>query len=596
MARDYLAIARQYETDVIAGTIPACRWVKLACERNQKDVARRRTPEFLYDVDEEQATKICLMAEMLPHIKGPKAVRTGAFYEAEDGKSYAIWNPIVLEPWQCWIFTTLFGWVSVLDGSRRFRVALVMIPRKNGKSVVGAILALYMLTSDGESGAECVSAATTRDQAKIVAELAWDMARRSKAFCEYFGVKVGAKTQMVLSVPSTGGKFGPLSADANSLDGLNISLGVVDELHAHKTRAVWDVLDTATGARLQPLLVAITTAGVGIGGILDEQQAYLERVLDGSLVDETRFGIVYTIDDEDKTAGTTADRWQDETSWRKANPNYGVSVQADDLRRKAAAAAASTAAINNFIMKHLNVRTRSESGWLQPETWKACGTPGLTVEDFKQYPCWIGVDLAEVRDIAALIALFRIDDDHYALIPRLYLPEAAIDRSPIAQMSGWVHDGHIIQTDGDQADYQRIEDDIVAWCDVLNVQSIDFDRALAAQMQQGLKRRLEPRMGRDAVDAFVLTVPQTVETMNPAMQLVERLVLSQKLQHDGNPAMTWMIGNIVVELNYKDKIYPRKAGGKDSPNKIDGPVALFTCLSQAMGPIPEPLTTELIVL
>lgn len=598
MDRDYLAIARQYEADVIAGTIPACRWVKLACERNQRDYARRRTPEFLYDVDEEQATKICRMAEMLPHIKGPKAVRTGAFYEAEDGKSYAIWNPIVLEPWQCWLFTTLFGWVSVLNRSRRFRVAFILVPRKNSKSTMGAILVLYMLTSDGESGADCVSAATTRDQAKVVAEIAWEMSRRSKAFCEYFGVKVGAKTQMVLSVPSTGSKFGPLSADANSLDGLNISLAVVDEVHAHKTRAVWDVLDTATGARLQPILAGITTAGVSLGGICHEQMAYLERVLDGSLVDETRFGINYTIDD--------GDRWQDETSWRKANPNYGVSVQPDDLARKAAAAAASPAAINNFLTKHLNVWVRSESGWLLPEAWRACGKPewaslspadryAAAVDAWKGYPCWIGVDLAEVRDVAAAVALFRLDDDHYGMIPRLYLPEAAIARSPIAQMSGWVHDGAIIETEGDQADYQRIEDDIVAWCDVLNVQSIDFDRALAAQMQQGLKRRLEPRMGRDAVDAFVLTVPQTVETMNPAMQLVERLVLSKRLQHDGNPAMTWMIGNIVVERNYKDEIYPRKAGGKDSPNKIDGPVALFTCLSQAMGPMPGPVEDPVLV-
>jgi len=180
------------------------------------------------------------------------------------------------------------------------------------------------------------------------------------------------------------------------------------------------------------------------------------------------------------------------------------------------------------------------------------------------------------------MALFKTGPESYAAIGRFYLPKATIQKSPIAEMSGWVHLGHIIETDGDQADFQRIEDDIVKWCDLLKVKEIDFDRALAAQMQQGLKTRLEPRMGRDAVDRFVITVPQRVEEMDPAMKMTERLVLAKTIQHDGNPAMAWMISNIVIERNYKDEIYPRKAGGKDSPNKIDGPVALFTCLSRAM--------------
>jgi len=215
-------------------------------------------------------------------------------------------------------------------------------------------------------------------------------------------------------------------------------------------------------------------------------------------------------------------------------------------------------------------------------TWQTCRAPGLTVEDLRSFPCWIGVDLAEVRDIAALVALFKTGPETYAMLGRYYLPKAAVDRSPIAQLSGWVREGHVIETDGDQADFARIQADILTWCDLFQVKEIDFDRALAAHMQQDLKRTLEPRMGRDAVDRFVVTVGQTVETMDPAMKMTERLVLSTKLQHTGNPAMAWMISNVVVERNHKDEIYPRKAGGKDSSNKIDGPVALFTALSRAM--------------
>jgi phage terminase large subunit-like protein len=148
----------------------------------------------------------------------------------------------------------------------------------------------------------------------------------------------------------------------------------------------------------------------------------------------------------------------------------------------------------------------------------------------------------------------------------------------------------IIQTDGDQADFLRIEDDIVALCDTYKVQEIDFDRALAAQMQQSLKRRLEPRMGKDAVDRFIINVKQDTPTMDAAMKMTERLVLGKQLQHDANPAMAWMVSNIVVNRSpSSDEIRPSKAGGKDSPNKIDGPVAWFTCLSQAMvGPTPSP--------
>jgi phage terminase large subunit-like protein len=207
----------------------------------------------------------------------------------------------------------------------------------------------------------------------------------------------------------------------------------------------------------------------------------------------------------------------------------------------------------------------------------------LTVEAFQAAPCWIGVDLAEIRDIAALIALFKIDAEAYAAIGRFYLPHATIQRSPVAQYSGWVRSGHLIETDGDQADYARIEEDIVAWTQHLNVQEIDFDRALAAQMQQSLQKRLGARPP-------VITVTQSVTTMNPAMQCVERLVLKKGLQHDANPVMDWMISNVVVDRNYKDEIFPRKAGGKDSPNKIDGPVALFTCLSQAMIAVPPSAT------
>jgi phage terminase large subunit-like protein len=584
VTHDYIALAAQYQAAVLTGAVPACKWVRLACERNRRDLDRQDTGDFPYRFEPDAARRICQMAEMLPHVKGPKAQIVG-----QDDEGRPVWATIELEPWQCWVLTVLFGWVHQ-NGRRRFRSGMVLVPRKNAKSTLGAVIALYMLTADGESGAECYSAATSRDQAKVVAEIAWEMARRSPAFREYFGVKLGSKTSLGLSVPANGSKFMPLSADAHSLDGLNVFFAIVDELHAHRTRAVWDVLDTATGARLQPLLLAITTAGVDVGGICHEKLQYLQKVLDGVVVDETWFGINYTIDQGEDA------QIADERVQRKANPNYGVSVQPDDLQRKIVEAQQSQAALNNILTKHFDVWIRTESAWMSSTLWQTCAIEGLTLEALKAYPCWIGVDLAEVRDIAALIALFKLGPDRYASFGRFYLPKVTVDRSPIAQLKGWVRSGAIIETEGDQADFGRIESDIVAWCDQLQVQEVDFDRALAAHMQQNLKEKLEPKMGRDAVDRFVVTVPQTVETMDPAMKMTERLVLAKHLQHDGNPAMGWMISNVVVERNQKDEIYPRKAGGKDSANKIDGPVAMFTALSRAMKtPDPTPQYQMLVI-
>jgi phage terminase large subunit-like protein len=574
--RDYLALAREYEDGVRAGTIPACKWVRLACERNARDRARERTDLFQYWFDDASAVAICAAAEQFPHIRGDKAKVLGT---DDDGRP--IWQTIELEPWQCWVLTTLFGWLAVGTNLRRFRIGLVLVPRKNAKSTIAAVVLLFMLTADGEMGAECYSAATTEKQAKIVARVAHEMARRTPAFREFFGVKLGSKTSCSLEIPELASKSEPVTGDAESLDGLNVHFASVDELHAHRTRDLWDVLDTATGARDQPLILAITTAGVNIGGICYEQVSYLERILNGVLEDETYFGINYTIDEGDDPFA--------ETTWRKSNPNYGVSVKPDDLARKAKRAQASSAALNNFLTKHNNVWVRGERTWMPMREWISLGDRTLKIEDFKDMPCWIGVDLAEIRDIAATVAIFRPDQKHYVAFARFYLPEGAIDKSPIAQMSGWVRDGYIIETDGDQADFERIEDDIFTWYELLNdVREIDFDRALAAHMAQSLKRRLQPHMGKDAVEQFVVTVNQNLETMNPAMQLTESLTLGGLVRHEANPAFNWMFSNVVVERNYKDEIYPRKLGGKDSPNKIDGPVAWFTALSRASQASIEP--------
>ncbi len=559
--RDYVAIARSYEADVLSGREPACKWVRLACQRNKRDRGRERSKAFPFWFDSGAAKAVCASAEQFPHIKGPKAKVVGT-----DDEGRPKWQTIELEPWQCWVYTTLFGWKRVGTNLRRFRIGLILVPRKNAKSTIAATILLFMLAPDGEMGAECYSAATTRPQAAIVAGVAWEMAQRTPEYRDFFGVKLGSKTSKSLELPDAASKAEPLAADAETLDGLNVHLAVVDELHAHRTRDLWDVLDTATGAREQPLLLPITTAGTNTAGICYEQVTYLQKILEQAIDDETYFGIYYTIDEGDDPFSVA--------SFRKSNPNFGVSVRPDDLERKAARAKISPAALNNFLTKHHNVFCKADRSWLSMVDWRACAKAKLTLEQLKTFPCWIGADLAEVNDFAALVALFKLGGGRYAALPRLYLPEETIERSPIAQMSGWVHDAHIIKTDGNVADYLRIEDDIYDWCQQLNVKGVCFDRAFASQMQQSLQRRLgdEPP---------IITVKQSVEMMSPAMKALERLVLAREFEHPDNPAFTWMFSNVVVKRNDVDEFYPRKAGGKDSPNKIDGAVATFNALAVA---------------
>jgi phage terminase large subunit-like protein len=318
-------------------------------------------------------------------------------------------------------------------------------------------------------GAEVVSA-DDAPQAVIV-QVAWNMAKRTPEYREFFGVVTGPKTTKTLEIPELASKSEALSADAETLDGLNIHCAVIDELHAHRTRDLWDVLDTATGAREQPLLLPITTAGTNTAGICYEQVTYLQKVLERVVDDETYFGIYYTLDEKDDPFTVE--------SFKKSNPNYGISVQPDDLQRKALRAKASPSALNNFLTKHHNLFMQGTAP-MPMDAWQKRRMK-LRLED-RRHPCWLGVDLAEVRDVAALVALFKLSPSRYAVFPRLYLPEETIEKSPIAQMSGWVKDGHLIKTDGNIADFLRIEDDIVDWCGKLNVQAVCFDRALAAQM------------------------------------------------------------------------------------------------------------------
>lgn len=333
------AIVTRYMDDVLAGRLPACRWVGLAIERHLLDLERAGSGDLRFDHD--AATRAIRFFDFLRHSKGEWAGQV-----------------VRLEPWQMFVLWVLFGWKRA-DGLRRFRTAYLEVARKNGKSTLASGVGLYLLDADGEPGAEIYTAATKRDQARITHSEATRMVKASP----FLRRRIRAFKDN-LHVESTASKFEPLGRDADSMDGLNIHGAIVDEIHAHRTRDVWDVLETATGARRQSLMFGITTAGFNRQSLCWELHEYTQKVLDRIIDDETFFGVIYTIDE--------GDDWRDERAWAKANPNLGVSVKIDDLRRKALKAQEMPSALNSFLRLHLNVWTQAEKKWLDPERWRAC--------------------------------------------------------------------------------------------------------------------------------------------------------------------------------------------------------------------------------
>lgn len=513
--------------------------------RQRNDLER---DDWDFYFDEAHADAVVSFIEALPHIKGSKFAG----------------QRITLGDWQCFIITTVFGWLNS-EGKRRFKTAYIEVPRKNGKSTMTAPIGLFCLAADGEAGAEVYSAATTRDQAKIVWGTARLMVKKTPMLRATLGVDTTAHSIFVADSASV---FKALSRDhQGNLDGLNIHCGLIDELHGHKDRSVWDVLETATSAREQPLIWAITTAGSNRSGICYEQRIYVTKILDLVHQDETYFGIIYTIDKEELD---NKDFFRPEV-WAKANPNYNISVMPDDLERKASKARQMSSALNNFLTKHLNVWVNAGAPWMNMLKWAACFDPDIQEEDFEGEECVIANDLATKTDLAAQIKIFRrVGDDgqfHYYVFSRFFLPQEAVEDGRNDSYPGWEEDGYLTVTPGNATDFKMVETAIRDDCSRFQVLDATFDPWQAAHMIQNLQDDGLP----------VSEYRQTVANMSFPMKEVEALVLQGRLHHDGNPVLTWTISNIVCHTDAKDNVYPRK---EKPENKIDGGVALIMALGR----------------
>lgn len=543
-SRDYVAIAGMYGERVERGEIPACEWVRKAVKRQIEDQKRfsGKSSRFYFDPDE--AAKVCKFIELLPHTKGQLAGQK-----------------IRLEPWQIWILTTVFGWRRTADGGRRFRRVYIEVPRGNGKSSLSSGVALYCLLADKEPGAEVYSFATTRDQAGIVFNDAKRMVQQTASLRSHFGVEV---LSHALYVPKTNSTFQAKSADGSTLDGLNTHLAVVDELHAHRTRAVYDVVETSLGKRVNSLMWVITTAGFDTSGICYEVRTMVRNVLNRSVVDESQFGIIYGLDE--------GDDWKSLAALEKANPNWGVSVMPEVVTSLQKKAIAIPSAAGNFMTKHLDVWCSAASGWMNMPAWNKCAREELRREDFDGEPCYIGLDLGSKSDMTAKVLMFPREDrdgrTYFVTFADFYLPSRAIETSPNSQYRGWVEQGLIRVTEGAMTDFNVVEEDIREDLSRYSVQSIAYDPWQATQLISSLEDSGAP----------LVECRMTVQQISEPMKTLEALVLDGRIQHDGNPCLTWMMGNVVAKVDAKDNIFPRK---ERYEQKIDGPVAMIIALSAA---------------
>lgn len=466
-----------------------------------------------------------------------------------------------LAEWQrdC-IIRPLFGWKRP-DGTRRYRRAYIEIPRKNGKSTLAAGIGLFLLTADAEQGAEIYSAAADRDQASIV----FDEARRMVEASPELARRAQVYKRSIV-IPSTNSVYRVLSADAFSKHGLNASGIIFDELHAQPNRELWDVLATSTGARRQPLTVAITTAGYDRESICYEQHDYARKILDGVLVDNDYFAYISGADDSDD--------WTSPDTWRKANPGLNITVKEDYLAAEARRAAAVPAYQNTFRRLHLNQWTQQDVRWLDLSAWDRCGEFSFTARQLEGAVCYGGLDLASTSDLAAFSLVFPPDDEGkpFCVLTWYWIPEDnMIDRARRDRVSydSWARDGFITATPGAVIDYSWITEDINRLSAKYQIREIAFDRWGAFQISQAL----------EGAGLAMIGFGQGFASMSGPTKELLRLVLDNKLAHGANPVTRWMADNVVVSQDPAGNVKPNKQRSRD---KIDGIVSIIMGLDRAI--------------
>lgn len=545
--------ATKFAKDVLSGKIPCCKYIQLACQRHFDDLQRAKTRHFPYKFDRAEVQRRCDFIELLPHTKGEWAFKR---------------QLLTLEPWQKFGIAMTFGWKRKADGFRRFRESYWEVNRKNGKSVIGSGIGLSCFVQDREFGAEVYSGATTEKQAWEVFRPARLMVKRSPMLMEAAGIEVNASN---LNRPADGGRFEPIIG--NPGDGASPSCSLVDEYHEHDSDALYTTMLTGMGARKQPLMLIITTAGANIEGPCYDKRREVIEMLEGHVDNEELFGWIWTIDD--------GDDWKSPEVLAKANPNIGVSVYREYLISQQQRAIKQARFTNHFKTKHLGIWVTAKTGYFNMSQWEKSKDETLTLEQFEGQPVVLGFDLARKLDMNSMPRIFWRDIDgrrhYYSVAPMFWVPEDTVNdmdnRRMAERYQKWVNMGLLRVTDGAEIDYREILEEAKEANRKNPVHASAIDPHGATNLSHQLDDEgLEP-----------ITITQNYTNMSDPMKELEAAIASGRFHHDGNPIMTWCIANVIGKTlpGNDDVVRPIKQG---ADNKIDGAVAMIMAIGRIMMP------------
>lgn len=469
-------------------------------------------------------------------------------------------KPFILELWQKALAAATFGFVHKIDGTRKYRELMLIVARKNGKSALGSAIALYMQVADGEPGPEIVSAATKKDQAKIIWTESKRMVKKSPA------LRKRIKTLVAELVSEfNDGSFKPLSSDSNTLDGLNVHCALIDELHAIEDKNLYDVIVDGMSAREQPLTVITTTAGTVREGIFDIKYDEAERIINGyddpdGYKDERVLPIIYELDDRKE--------WTDERCWKKANPGLGTIKKYDELKRKVEKAKANPLLVKNLLTKDFNVRETTSEAWLTFEQLNNTATFDIATLQPK-YGIG-GTDLSKTTDLTSACVLFMLPGDENVYFEHMYwLPEELLekrvkeDRIPY---DIWYKQGLLRLTPGNSVHPKYV----TQWyLEVVNEKQIylpwiGYDGWSAEYWVE----EMEGYFGKEAM----IKVIQGKKTLSSPMMKLGADLEAKKVVYNNNPITKWCLSNTSVEIDKNGNIQPIKSNQR---RRIDGLAAML---------------------
>lgn len=541
-SRNYSQIAFDYAQDAVRDKKGKkyCKYVRLAAKRHLSDIKRQSKAEFGYTFDPWHGNDVCDFIEKLPHIEGTWDTAT-----------------ISLEPPQIFILVSVFGWRKKLDGLRRFTSVYIEMARKGAKSTLTSGVSLYCLTCEQEVGPQIIIGATTGEQAQKVFNPAKRMVEKTQDLREAFGVEAWARS---ITCKDNGGFIQTINSKSSTQDGWNPHMGVLDELHAHKDRSLYDVIKSAFGSRKNPMIWIITTAGYNVEGVCYEQRSIVIKFLEEIFEADHYFGIIYTIDEGDSEF--------DPKVWIKANPMLGVTPTIESMESYAKEAQISPMSLGEFKTKRLNVWTNAKNAWLNTELWKQCDGP---IGDPKGHKLCGGLDLASTTDIAAFVLTWYVDG-RLKILPRFYLPEDTV--RPRTEKGNvpyqvWVDQGYLVTTPGNVTDYTYIQQDIESALAMYDISEIAFDEWNSSDLVTRLLDNEAPMVG----------FRQGPKSYNPPMREMERLMVSKMIDHGGNPVLSWMASNLIARKDVNNNMAPDKGR---SAEKIDGMVGALMALGRLM--------------